>query len=975
MRISLFKLSSLLLLLHAGDVMAQISGPTAAVAGAAVTFTGPAHKESYTWSLEPQKLTMPAANSLVRTNINNTASTGQVVTLNDNGTWYTFTMTENTKQLLRMNMGTNPTATGITAQVALSGFMPNNNPQFGFDITKDSVSGEWFGYCIQNGSTNAIRLDFGTSLGNAPTATPIAVVNMPAGDYANVNIVRDENEYMMFIANRSTGKPIRVDIGHSLKSSQLNAVELPIQATGVVWNTSMSVYKHKDKWYGFTVLTQYGRLYRYDFGATLKNNNPTAVEVGSNIVGQTNNWNLRILPYDCGDGLSIFMMSSNNFRIFEFPGGDPTAVPTTNGNLITQNFTSTLNFGISPFVYDKKIYVTLSSLQGGGIYYVKVADLPASTEYQSYNENTLTHTFSTPGTYTISLLTNVDGGSGAESHCHTITITAPSSGLPQPDPFTAAPASVCRQQNNVTYTIPAVTGAATYVWHYTGTGATYTASTSGPGNTLSFDNTATSGTLSVWGVNSSGDSSIASRDVNITVNVIPSVTINPATAAVCAGDAITLTAGGATTYSWSNGGGSNAAATFSPVATTTYSVTGTTLGCSATVSRQVTVHNLPNVNISPASASVCAGESVTLTAGGATSYSWSHSGGTNTSATFTPTATTSYIVTGTDANDCKKADTADVSYHQLPVVQVTIPGSITDVCVGDSVTLVASGTGYNYTWKDDASQAVGHNQTYKAYSTGTYTVVASDAVTGCSDSATSAGIRVLSRPSVALDQDDTSFCLGGVVKLEVMTPDTGLTYAWKKDNVANPSATAYFLEVNEEGAYKVIVGRQGIQSCEDSTNEVSIVVHPLPVVTATWDGERLTATSGFASYQWHVSGQAVPGAQDSIFIPTSDGGYTVAVVDNNGCEHTSDVVQADKVGINSSDISPLRVYPNPTTGIVRIEATGMVDVQVAGMDGRLIREYTQVQSIDISNYASGVYLLRIADREAGRFVHVRLVKE
>lgn len=76
----------------------------------------------------------------------------------------------------------------------------------------------------------------------------------------------------------------------------------------------------------------------------------------------------------------------------------------------------------------------------------------------------------------------------------------------------------------------------------------------------------------------------------------PVVTITPGTATIEAGQSITLTAAGATTYIWRSGAtiiGTTAAVTVSPVITTTYSVAGTKNGLSDTASVIVTVTDPP----------------------------------------------------------------------------------------------------------------------------------------------------------------------------------------------------------------------------------------------------------------------------------------------------------------------------------------------------------------------------------------------
>jgi peptide deformylase len=105
---------------------------------------------------------------------------------------------------------------------------------------------------------------------------------------------------------------------------------------------------------------------------------------------------------------------------------------------------------------------------------------------------------------------------------------------------------------------------------------------------------------------------------------------------------------GAVAYTFSNG-----SATVSPSSNDTYSVTGTSAeGCvSLPAVSQITVNPLPNVSISSSPAIICSGETATLTASGALSYSWS-AGGNDTSIIINPTIATQYAVTGSDANGC-----------------------------------------------------------------------------------------------------------------------------------------------------------------------------------------------------------------------------------------------------------------------------------------------------------------------------------
>jgi hypothetical protein len=135
--------------------------------------------------------------------------------------------------------------------------------------------------------------------------------------------------------------------------------------------------------------------------------------------------------------------------------------------------------------------------------------------------------------------------------------------------------------------------------------------------------------------------------LNGNASAVPSIT---GSSLVCAGASITLTASGATTYSWSTGA-TTASISVTPTANTTYTATGSnTLGCLGMATQAVTVNPLPTVTASSSSSLICAGQSVSLTANGASTYSWNTSS-TNTIISVTPSVTTSYTVTGT-TNGC-----------------------------------------------------------------------------------------------------------------------------------------------------------------------------------------------------------------------------------------------------------------------------------------------------------------------------------
>jgi hypothetical protein len=226
-----------------------------------------------------------------------------------------------------------------------------------------------------------------------------------------------------------------------------------------------------------------------------------------------------------------------------------------------------------------------------------------------------------------------------------------------------------------------------------------------------------------------GTYSCTVKDANLcTTSVSPSVTITqPASfsitasasnSVICGGGSTTLTASGAATYTWT-GGVVNGAA-FSPTVSNTYSASATnSLGCAASNTAVVTINVGTTPTISVTSGAICAGKSFTMVASGAGTYTYS--GG---SAVVSPTANTSYSVTGTSIIGCVGSNTAvsSVTVNANPTVAASTSSSV--ICVGQSAVLTASSSATSYTWNTGATtMSVSVSPTI----TSTYTVSVSNA--------------------------------------------------------------------------------------------------------------------------------------------------------------------------------------------------------------------------------------------------------
>jgi hypothetical protein len=188
-------------------------------------------------------------------------------------------------------------------------------------------------------------------------------------------------------------------------------------------------------------------------------------------------------------------------------------------------------------------------------------------------------------------------------------------------------------------------------------------------------------------------------------------------------------------YAWtSNPAGftaSTATVTDMPASPTVYSVviTNTNTSCSNSGSVSVTLNPVPTVMASASSTSVCAGSPATLTASGATNYTWT-AGGNASTEVVTPSATSVYTVTG-EASGCSNTATVSVDVTPTPTVMVTASSTLVCSNFGESAVLTASTTATTYSWSNgDATMST----TVTPTSGTTYTLTVTEA--GCSASTT-----------------------------------------------------------------------------------------------------------------------------------------------------------------------------------------------------------------------------------------------
>lgn len=320
---------------------------------------------------------------------------------------------------------------------------------------------------------------------------------------------------------------------------------------------------------------------------------------------------------------------------------------------------------------------------------------------------------------------------------------------------------------------------------------------------------------------------------------------------LCSGQSVTFTGSGANSYSW-NHSVSNGVA-FTPTTTTTYTLIGTTDGCSDT--DQVTLTLYPaGVPITTANDTLCLNApALSLTA--ATAGGVWHSSCTGCIDTltgvFTPSVVGNHYVTYTHPNFVQCGiDSVWMRVVQPPTVQA---GSNSSICLGDAVTLM--GTGANtYTWDQSVSNGVPFSPT----NTQTYTLIGTDG-NGCKDTAQ---VTVSVYPTYA-----------GALHAQVC-PNTSYTFL----------GTTY----QQPGSY--VLTFQSAQGC-DSVLTLTLTHLPQPVagfympseISLTHPTVAVSDAALLASaWDYYVNGIWTAGTPDFSFTATQEGTYPVTQVVHNG---------------------------------------------------------------------------------------------
>jgi gliding motility-associated-like protein len=505
------------------------------------------------------------------------------------------------------------------------------------------------------------------------------------------------------------------------------------------------------------------------------------------------------------------------------------------------------------------------------------------------------NTVNTSGTYYIKG-TTASGCSGIQPV--TVTINA------KPTVAITNPATVCSPAT-VDITVAAVTAGST-------AGLTFTYFTDAAGTiALATPNAvAASGTYYIKGTTASGCSDI--QPVIVTINALPTATINYAGSPYCATGTANVTLTGLSGGFFSappavaiNGltGDINLAATTPGSYTVVYTFTNGT--CSNTATTLIAINPLPVVAITNP-ASVCSPATVNLTAAAVTAgstpgltltYFRDAAGTIVLTNPATVTASGTYYIKGTTGSGCSSTKPVIVTINPQPVASIAYTG--TPYCTNGTafVSLTGIGGGSFASTPGLSLNAVTGDINLAASTQGSYLVVYSFTNGTCSNSTST--IVVIKNPSLVIN-NPAGACSPATIDLTdpsiTAGSQAGLTYNYYQDaagtiSVLNPNA------VGTAGTY-YIQGIDMITGCASAIKPVVVTVFAKPVVSASASATdickgttiTLTAVSPGNTIDW-------PGLGAGNVVtatPLDSTVYMAVATSPNGCLDTASVSVAVK---------------------------------------------------------------------------------
>lgn len=370
--------------------------------------------------------------------------------------------------------------------------------------------------------------------------------------------------------------------------------------------------------------------------------------------------------------------------------------------------------------------------------------------------------------------------------------------------------------------------------------------------------------------------------VYLTVNPLPVLTTTNDT--ICPSEQASISASGATDYQWT-GGSTDNPYVVSPGVTTTYSVTGSSNGCSATATATVVVN--PGLNVTVNSPVICEGESATLDPEGGDQYIW-NTLSTDDPYVVTPATTTVYSVTGSNNAGCSGTASATVTVNPLPVINIDAPA----ICEGKQGVLTASGAN-SYLWSEGSST---NPLIVNPTATTTYSVTGTSL--GCTSEA-EATLVVNPLPVADFSMSGHEGCVPYSVIFNDLSQGNVVSWSWNFGLAPGSTEQNPTKNFTSPGQYNVVVTVTSDQGCIDVSDPQSVIVRTVTAGIAIGgsvftSGETINlfdASQGASQWFWDFGDGTTQTIQNVTIMYNNPGEYIVQHIVSNdlGCKDTSTI--------------------------------------------------------------------------------------
>ena len=418
--------------------------------------------------------------------------------------------------------------------------------------------------------------------------------------------------------------------------------------------------------------------------------------------------------------------------------------------------------------------------------------------------------------------------------------------------------------------------------------------------------------------NDNGCTASTSIIVNQNINQ-PTSSIAPSASITCTTTTVNLdgsasTSGTNISYEWIDQNGNSVGTEnnidVSVAGDFTLIVTDNDNGCTSSSIETVTVNSSPPMVDPGASATLdCANSMVTLdgsnsASGTNISYEWFDQDGNSVGTTSTIGVSnigTYQLIVSDNSNGCSSSATTQVDENYVDPTSVSSTSGQLD-CTNSSVTLdgngSSNGANFSYEWQDANGALVGNDITISVSAEGSYNLIVTNSVNGCTATSQVTVVASNDFPSVMVNGSSELNCAIQMVTLDGNGSSSGsnFEYQWLDNNGA-PIGSNVTVEVGIAGTYSLIVTNTS-NGCSASSNYILNEDTNAPTAeantagqldcantTTVIDGAGSSIGSDF-SYEWQDVNGNVLGTDLTIEV-SQIGIYTLIVSNSaNGCSNS-----------------------------------------------------------------------------------------